>query len=252
MHIPDGWIDLPTSMVGGAVALGAVTVAARRASVAFAEKITTLPAVIAAYLLVAQLLVLPVGLGTSAHLIGTGLAALLVGPAIAIVCVSVVVVVQALLLADGGVTAIGLNIVNDGIVPALVAWGVFALGRRRVRSHRAVAALAGVAAGTATVAVGLAISAVFTMGGTDAVPARVVASALTGSHVVLAVVEGVLTAVIVTAILRLRPDLVRAARAVTAPPLVPATPTPAATASATPAATPTTTPTPGDSTSGTS
>ncbi|CAN5910899.1 hypothetical protein BH23ACT2_BH23ACT2_26940 [soil metagenome] len=225
MHIPDGWIDLPTSVAGAAVALGAVTVAARRASVAFAEKVTTLPAVVAAYLLVAQLLVLPVGLGTSAHLVGTGLAALLVGPAIAIVCVAVVVVVQALLLADGGVTAIGLNIVNDGIVPALVAWGVFRIGRDRVRSQRAVATLAGVAAGTATVAVGLAVSGVFALGGTDAVPARVVASALTGSHLVLAVVEGLLTAAIVTAILRLRPDLVRAARTVMAPTPDPTSPT---------------------------
>jgi cobalt/nickel transport system permease protein len=234
VHIPDGWIDLPTSVAGAAVAVGAVTVSARRTSVAFAEKVTTLPAVIAAYLLVAQLLVLPVGLGTSAHLVGTGLAALLVGPAIAIVCVAVVVVVQALLLADGGVTAIGLNIVNDGIVPALVAWGVFRLGRDRARTHRSVAALAGIAAGCATVAVGVAVSGVFTVGGTDAVPARVVASALTGSHLVLGVVEGLLTAAIVTAILRIRPDLVLAARLALAPgpgpAVAPSSPAPSTTA----------------------
>ena len=79
---------------------------------------------VAAYLLIGQLLVIPVGFGTSAHLIGTGLAVALVGPSIAIVCVATVVVLQALVLADGGITAIGLNIVNDGIVPALVAYGV--------------------------------------------------------------------------------------------------------------------------------
>ena len=129
MHIPDGWVDLPTSAAAGVVAAGGVAVSARRAGAALRDRVTSLPAVIAAYLLVAQLLVVPVGLGTSAHLVGTGLAALLVGPSIAILCVAVVVVVQALVLADGGVTALGLNLVNDGIVPALVAWGAFALLR---------------------------------------------------------------------------------------------------------------------------
>jgi len=210
VHIPDGWIDLPTSVAGFAVAGVAVSVSAKRAAVSLKEKATTLPAVVAAYLLVAQLLVIPVGLGTSAHLIGTGLATLLVGPAVAIVCVAVVVVVQALLLADGGVTAIGLNIVNDGVVPALVAWGVFLAGRRFARTHRSQSVLAGFAAGLALLAVSVAVTIEFHIGGTDAVPTKVVAAALGGSHVLLALVEGVLTAVIIAAILRLRPDLVRA------------------------------------------
>ena len=113
MHVPDGWIDLPTSVAAAAVAATAVTIAARRVGPRLAEKVTTTPAVIAAYLLVAGLLVVPLGLGTGAHLIGTGLAAVLVGPALAIVCVAVVVIIQALVLADGGVTALGLNVVNN-------------------------------------------------------------------------------------------------------------------------------------------
>src|SRR3954454_16399318 len=136
MHIPDGWVDLPTSAAAGAIAAAAVVVSARRARRSLAGRATTLPAVLAAYLLVAELLVIPLGIGTSAHLVGTGLAALLVGPAVAILCVAVVVVVQALLLADGGVTALGLNLLNNGVVPALVTWGLFGvfwvvLGRRR-------------------------------------------------------------------------------------------------------------------------
>ena len=86
---------------------------------------------VAAYLLVAELLVVPLGFGTGAHLVGTGLAAVLVGPELAIVCVAVVVVIQALVLADGGVTAIGLNLLNNGVVPALVAWTLF-----RALDHR--------------------------------------------------------------------------------------------------------------------
>lgn len=209
MHIPDGWIDLPTSAVATVAAVAATGGAARRAGVAVRSKVTTLPAVAAAYVLVAQMLVLPVGLGTSAHLIGTGFATLLVGPAVAIVCVSVVVVVQALLLADGGVTAIGLNVLNDGVVPAVVAWYAF-IGLRPLLRSTAVAA--GVAAGLSSLAAGLAAAAEFAVGGTDVLDARAVAASIGGAHVLVALAEGVLTAAVVRAVHRLRPDLLVAGR----------------------------------------
>ena len=209
MHIPDGWVDLPTSAAAGVVAVGGTAVAARRAARALRDRATTLPAVVAAYVLVAQLLVLPLGFGTSAHLVGTGLAALLVGPAVAIVCVAVVVVVQALVLADGGVTALGLNLINDGIVPALVTWGVFVALRPWVRR---VPLAGGLAAGVGSLAAAGAATLAFVVGGTDAVPASAVAASIGGAHVLLAVVEAGLTAAILATVLRLRPDLVRAVR----------------------------------------
>ncbi len=212
MHIPDGWIDLPTSATAAAVAAGAVAVAARRTGVALRDKATSMPAVVAAYLLVAQLLVLPVGLGTSAHLIGAGLAALLVGPSITIVCVAVVVVVQALLLADGGVTAIGLNLLNDGIVPALVTAGLFAFVRPLLGARRRRAVGGGVCAGVGSLAAASAATVVFVVGGTDAVSPGTVAASIGGAHVVVAALEAVLTALALGTVLRLRPDLVRSVR----------------------------------------
>ena len=183
MHIPDGWVDLPTSAAAGVVAVAGTAVAARRGASALRDRATTMPAVVAAYVLVAQLLVLPVGFGTSAHLVGTGLAALLVGPSVAIVCVGAVVVTQALVLADGGVTALGLNLINDGLVPALVAWGLFVAARPLVRRapegrprRRAVAAAGGVAAGVGSLAAAAAATVAFAVGGTDAVPTSVVAA----------------------------------------------------------------------------
>ena len=207
MHIPDGWINLPTSAAAAGAAATVVAVAARRAGANLREKVTTTPAVVAAYLLVAELLVVPLGFGTGAHLVGTGLAAVLVGPELAIVCVAVVVVLQALVLADGGVTAIGLNVVNNGVVPALVAWTLF----RALTSARAARPVAaGMAAGVATLAAGAAAALEFTVGGTDVLPARAVATALGAGHLVVALVEGVLTALVVRVVYRLRPDLVRA------------------------------------------
>ncbi|MEA2973934.1 MAG: cobalt/nickel transport system permease protein [Actinomycetota bacterium] len=209
MHIPDGWIDLPTSAAAAGLAAAAVTVAARRAGANLREKVTTTPAVVAAYLLVAELLVVPIGFGTGAHLVGTGLAAVLVGPELAIVCVAVVVVIQALVLADGGVTAIGLNLLNNGVVPALVAWTLFR-ALTSTRAPRPAAAAAGIAAGVATLAAGAAAAVEFAVGGTDVIPAHVVATALGAGHLVVAVAEGILTALVVRVVHRLRPDLVRA------------------------------------------
>lgn len=220
MHVPDGWIDAPTSAVAGAVAIAATAVAARRATAAWQQKATTLPAVVAAYLLVAQLLVVPIGLGTSAHLVGAGLAALLVGPAVAIVCVAVVVVIQALVLADGGLTALGINLIDDGVVPALVTWGVFvalASLATKARVTARPATLAGLSAGLGTLAASAAASFWFVVGGTDVVSQRSVVTALGVGHVVVAFVEGVLTALVLAPVLRLRPDLVRATRTSSAP-----------------------------------
>ena len=213
MHIPDGWVDLPTSAAAGAIAAGAVVVSARRARRSLAERATTLPAVLAAYLLVAELLVVPLGVGTSAHLVGTGLAALLVGPAIAILCVAAVVVVQALVLADGGVTALGLNLLNNGVVPAVVTWLLFAAGWALVgRRARWAPSVAGVAAGLGTLAAAAAAALELAVGGSDVVPAVTVASVLGAAHLGVALLEGLLSGVIVAALLHLRPDLVRAVR----------------------------------------
>ena len=212
MHIPDGYVSLPVSVAGAAMAATGVAVAARRAAIAVREKISTLPAVVSAYLLVAQLLVVPVGVG-NAHLIGTGLATVLVGPAIAIVCVATVVVLQALVFADGGVTAIGLNVVDDGVVPALVAAATVRVGWPVAgRRHGRFAVVAGVAAALAAVAGGLASAGVLVLGGTDVVSRTTIVSTLGGAHLLVAVVEALLTAGIVATVIRLRPDLVAMAR----------------------------------------
>ena len=237
MHIPDGWIDLPTSAAAAVASCGAVAMAGRRTAARLQERATTLPAVLAAYLLVAQLPAVPLGVGTSAHLVGTGLATALVGPSIAIVCVATVVVVQALVLADGGVTAMGLNLLVNGIVPALVAAAALAAGQRllpgrdqRVPAMSGIAptlaaggrlppardqrvpAMSGIAAALATMAAAASAAVVLAIGGTDVIPAGTVAAVLGAAHVVVAVGEGILTAGIVGVVARLRPDLVASRR----------------------------------------
>ena len=210
MHIPDGLIALPVSVAAIAIAAPVVAASTHRAGRHLVDREIPVTGLVVAYLVVAQLLVFPLGLGTSAHLIGAGLALVLVGPAVAITCVSIVLVIQALLLADGGITALGLNALNSGIVPILAGWVVLALVLRAAGGRRRALPIA---AGSAAAVGVLAGAAVFCLeywaGGPDAIPAGQVAIGMLGGHVVIAVLEGVLTGLLVAAIVRVRPDLLR-------------------------------------------
>ncbi|MEQ1787176.1 MAG: energy-coupling factor ABC transporter permease, partial [Acidimicrobiales bacterium] len=119
MHVPDGFINAGTSVGAGALALGTMAVAVRRTRDELSERMVPLAALTAAFIFAVQMLNFPVASGTSGHLLGGVLAAVLVGPWAGAICVTVVLVVQALLFADGGLSALGLNIVNLGLVGTL-------------------------------------------------------------------------------------------------------------------------------------
>src|SRR5262249_32884778 len=116
MHIPDGFIDAPVSLGAGVVAAGGVAVSLRRAGQATLESRAARTGLVAAFIFAAQMLNFPVASGTSGHLLGGLLAAVLVGPWLGSLAVSIVLTVQCLLFADGGVSALGLNIVNMAII----------------------------------------------------------------------------------------------------------------------------------------
>ncbi|HEY9557069.1 MAG TPA: energy-coupling factor ABC transporter permease, partial [Acidimicrobiales bacterium] len=131
MHIPDGFFNAGTSLAAGTVAAGGIAVALRRTREVLGERQVPLAALTAAFVFAAQMLNFPVASGTSGHLMGGVLAAVLVGPWAAVLCLTVVLGVQALLFADGGVTALGLNIVNIALVGGLGGHALYAVLRRR-------------------------------------------------------------------------------------------------------------------------
>jgi len=98
----------------------------------------------------------PVAGGTSGHLMGGMLAAVLVGPWLGALAVTVVLIVQCLLFADGGISALGLNIINIAFVPALVTYALFLPARRVLPASRG--AMLGVTAVAALVSVLLALT----------------------------------------------------------------------------------------------
>ena len=125
MHIPDGFIDAPVSLLAGVVAVGGVAMCLRITARTLDERQVPVVGLVAAFVFAAQMLNFPVANGTSGHLLGAVLAAVLVGPAAGALAVTVVLVVQALLFADGGLSALGLNVVNMALLGAFGGYAVF-------------------------------------------------------------------------------------------------------------------------------
>ena len=209
MHIPDGFINAPTSLAAGAVAAGGVGVSLRRAAETLQEKQAPLAGLVAAYIFAVQMLNFPVAAGTSGHLLGGALAAVLVGPWAGALCVAVVLLVQGLLFADGGLSALGLNIVNMALVTAWGGYAVFLLLRRALpRTRTSVTISAGVAAGISVVLASLAFVVEYAIGGNGGASVGTVFAAMVGVHTLIGIGEGIITALTVGVVLGVRPDLV--------------------------------------------
>ncbi|MFF7044866.1 energy-coupling factor ABC transporter permease [Streptomyces massasporeus] len=216
MHVPDGFINAPTSAAAGVIAAGAVAVSLRGARRELDERTAPLAGLVAAFIFAVQMLNFPVAAGTSGHLLGGALAAILVGPYTGVLCVSVVLLMQGILFADGGLTALGVNITNMAIVTTVVAYALFrGLVKVLPRTRRSVTVASFVAALVSVPAAALAFTLMFAIGGTTDVSIGKVATAMIGVHVLIGIGEAVITALTVGAVIAVRPDLVYGARGLT-------------------------------------
>ena len=213
MHAPDGFLNAGTALATGAISIGAVGVALRRSKEELADKQVPLAGIAAAFVFAAQMFNFPVAAGTTGHLLGGALAAILLGPSVGALVVTVVVVVQALLFADGGLTALGYNVLNMAVVTSVGGYAAFR-GLRRLLPANAtgVVAASGLAAGVSVVLSAAAFSVEWLFGATVGVPFDTVFGAMVGVHVLIGIGEGVLTALAISAVLVARPDLVHGAR----------------------------------------
>ncbi|GGO68086.1 energy-coupling factor ABC transporter permease [Nonomuraea cavernae] len=217
MHVPDGFFNAAVSISAGAVAAAGVAVCLRGAKRELDDRTAPMAGLVAAFIFAVQMLNFPVAAGTSGHLLGGALAAILVGPYTGVLCMAVVLLVQGVFFADGGLTALGVNITIMGIVTVLVGWGVFLLVSRVARGKGAITVAAFLAALVSVPASALAFTLLFWIGGTAPIEVSAVAAAMGGVHVLIGVGEAVITALTVGAVLAVRPDLVYGARGVAAP-----------------------------------
>ena len=213
MHVPDGFIDATTSLATGAVAVAGVTLALRGARRELDDRTAPMAGLVATFVFAGQMMNFPVGAGTSGHLLGGALAAVLAGPWTAVLAITVVLLVQALLMADGGITALGTNVTLMALVAVVVGWlvfrGMLAVLPRRTSS---VAPAAAIGAFVSVPAAALAFTGIYAVGGTAPVPLDTVLTAMLSWHLVIGLGEAAITGLVVASVVAVRPDLVHGAR----------------------------------------
>jgi len=208
MHIPDGFLDPGVAAATAIVSAGAVGYALRRADRELDDERVPLLGVTAAFVFAVQMLNFPVAGGTSGHLLGAGLAAILLGPWLACLVMAVVLTAQALVFADGGISALGANVLNMGVIGALTV-GYLMVWSRHLSPRTRTGFLAVVAGGAwlAVMAGAAATALELSLSGT--VPLGTVLPAMLGVHALIGAGEAIITVAAVSAVLSTRPDLLR-------------------------------------------
>jgi cobalt/nickel transport system permease protein len=207
MHIPDGFLSNGVALVAFLPTILAVGYGVRRASSTLDERRVPLLGVTAAFIFAVQMLNFPVAGGTSGHLLGAALAAVLLGPWIACIVMAVVLTAQAFVFADGGITALGANVLNMGVIGALLVGYLMILAFRVVpRTAGWFLIVTGAASWLAVMAGATLTSIELAISGT--VPLGTVLAAMLGVHALIGIGEAVITVAAVSAVVATRPDLI--------------------------------------------
>jgi cobalt/nickel transport system permease protein len=209
MHIPDGFIDLPTSAAFAGASALAVAGAVKGARRQLSEQSAPLAGLTAVFIFAVQMLNFPVAAGTSGHLLGAALAMVLVGPYAATLALVVVLIIQAFLFADGGLTALGLNIFNMGVIGVWVSFVVFMLLKKifpKTKSWLVMATFVSALVSVPAAAIGFVIQ--YAIGANATFSVGAVLNAMVGTHILIGIGEAIITALTVSAVLASRSDLV--------------------------------------------
>ncbi len=211
MHVPDGFMNVTMSAATGVISFGTLWAYIRSAKDLIADKFIALTGMMSALIFVLQMINFPIAAGTSGHLLGGALAVIVLGPRLGLICLSVVVIIQSLLFADGGLSALGVNVLNMAIVTSTTSWFIVKnwikfIGKNKT-SIVSVSVLAGI---LSVVFSSIAFTIQYAIGGTISIPVGTVLLAMVTTHFIIGFGEGIITAFIITLLIRVRPDLIYA------------------------------------------
>lgn len=207
MHIPDGFVSVPVAGATGLASAAALFIALGRSQAAFGIRRAPVLGLTTAFIFAAQMINFPVAGGTSGHLLGGTLAAVVLGsPWAGTLCIATVLIIQAVLFADGGITALGANILNMAVIGVWVGWVLTQTLQRLFGGSKGRLPLAaGIAAGVSVVVAAIACAIQLALSGTA--PAGIVLGAMTGTHILIGVGEGLITGSVLVYLAKQRPDL---------------------------------------------
>jgi cobalt/nickel transport system permease protein len=207
VHIPDGFLTGEAAAIGAVTGIVGVGVCLRGAARTARERDLPVAGLAAAFFIIGEAPLVPLGVGTQAHLLGGVLAVALLGPWVGALTITVVCLIQALVFGDGGITTLGLTVTNLALIPAFVGYPLILALRRPLPLPIA----CGITAAVCVLLAAVVFVIEVTLGAAGNIDTRAIAISTLGAYAVVALVEGVLTALIVRAVLSLRPDLVRVA-----------------------------------------
>ncbi len=208
MHIPDGFINAPTAVATAVLSGGTVAYALRQTRDALDDRRIPLVGLTAAFVFAVQMVNFPVLAGTSGHLLGGALAAILLGPWLGLLVLAVVLLVQAIGFADGGITALGAN-VSWAVIGAVGGYVLFrALAGLLPRTRTGFLTAVGVTAWSSVVLASGVVAAYLVLNGFDA---SATYPAMLGLHALIGLGEAAITVAVVAAVVETRPDLLHTA-----------------------------------------
>ena len=204
MHIPDAFMPIWQGAIYWVIALVFVFLALRWAKNEMTEEKIPIVAVLAAAVFALMSFNLPVSMGTSGHLVGGALVAIVLGsPFAAVFILTLVLIVQGVLFGDGGLTTMGANIINMGVIGGFVGFYSF---HGLLKITKSIPLSAGPAAWLACFVPAEACAVEMYLAGTFPLREGLIAMGL--YHALIGIIEAVITVLVISLLLKVRPDLV--------------------------------------------
>lgn len=205
MHIPDGLMAPAVWALGWALAVVFVAIALIRVNKRIDERMVPFMAILAAGIFVAQMLNFPIAGGTTGHLIGAALATVLVGPWAAMLIITVILIIQGFIFGDGGITALGLNILNMAVIGSLSAFVVLRIMPKKLE-YPAIFIAAWLSVFLAATACALQLALSYIIDPSFGIDAAVSIPAMMLTHAVIGVGEGIITVGVVAFLAKVAPE----------------------------------------------
>lgn len=203
LHIPESFLNLAVASVCWVVTALTLGVAISKTNKSLGEKQIPLMGIMAAFIFAAQMINFPIVGGTSGHLLGGVLAAVVLGPWSAMLAMTAVIALQALLFQDGGLSVMGANILNMGIITAAIGYGLYRTVAGRPKSVKL--AVIGFAAWLSVMASALFTSLEIWLSGNADL--RIIIPVMLSIHALIGLGEAVITVAALSFIMQTRPDL---------------------------------------------
>jgi cobalt/nickel transport system permease protein len=208
MHMANELLSVPVAAGTILITSGGIVAVCKKAKETLTHEKLPLMGIMGAFVFAAQMVNFPILTGTSGHMVGAVLLAIILGPHAGAIVMTSIVIVQCLIFQDGGLLALGCNIINMGLVPTYLGYYIFrlfsrdGLSRGRIYAGSIIACLAAVEAGAVLVPIQAWLSGVLQ------VPFTTFLATMLGVHLLVGLVEGVITAFVLGYLREVRPEIV--------------------------------------------